>query len=488
MYIITMNIITNINKIRNSLFQSDKLETRVKKIRNERALKVKQYRETHANDDGVSISDEYYIKQTLLTNDDLVKSHNTILMSLDKPSMPGHKLWTKTALDKDIAFSKTGVFTIPELGRSLQKAVLHIKVASFTITSGKTTANKCRYVKFAQNRILNNVKVFLAGKLVQNYIPELYNLLAFNRDSNYIAITNINHVSSTVEVYNNVTETNTKLLYNIETNKYEIFNSSHDEHDIYIPIVLGNNKTPIPLTHNKQGIKIEFTICDQSDILVYSNKKIKTHKPINIIECNLYSQHCYCPDKIWKLVFARWPLTTIRSYKSYFEFIEDGTQEQTYTFNDVTGLISSVNIAIRPVKNKDLADYWFKNNNITFTEQKMLIGSVDTTTSSINNELLWYHAQIPNYSKIIQTLCIKIDGEIINYDMDASFISGYLNTSEKNMEFGHWYSYKNLEYLDDKTLLTQKKDLTIDFTISNEEEKYVLMVIVEKIYAYSCES
>ncbi len=439
-----MNIITDINKIKKCIYQESKLNTRIDKISKERKKRIQELK--------VKYPDGDYENQELPTSEDLCRSHKSMMLNNRKPQMKEHKIWTKTCSEKDINFSESGEFTVPNIGNSLSRAIVHIKIAPFKSTN-------CRYIKKANNRILEIVKVYYSGKLIQNYSSDLYNFLGYCEGNK--------KTENVFEVYNKL---GNKLLYSNETNTYEIMNTEHDEYNLYVPIFLGNDNVPVPLKNTE--IKISFTVCDQDNVIFHNSKSSIN---VSILECNLYTEHCDRSDKIWENVIKKWPLTTMRVFRPHY-FNIDKSQE-TYSF-DVSGLISSINIGVRPEINGAMADHWFSNHDVDFTSQKILIGNED-------NDLIWYNAKIPQYKKIVNSLSVRLNGINLMYDIDPNFFD-YIDRHNNISDFGNWYRYDKLEYRNEKEFDVRKKNLSIKISTHDNDinNKYILVVMIEKIIAY----
>lgn len=392
----------------NLLFQEKRLESRLKLIVQEKRKVLKQK--------NITISDDMIKKLETANNHDIYKSHNSNMLNLYKPKIKETPTWIKTPLGNHQLGAKID-FKLPNDYNLISNAIFHIKIPQIDKT--------CRYIDKADCRIIDTVIVKINGKIVQNYTFELYTYLDVNKNNEHY-----------VEYY----DTNNNALSMKLPNPYSCI-KKQPVRNFYVPIILGGK---IP---SDNEVDIEIKLCDQL-IIVNEN--------INDVECNLYTEHLY--SKFWDNIKVHYSPLLLESYE-FFTYNLHGKNNHMIEIENIKD-IDSIYIGIKPIKNYELQKYWYINKSISFTKTKIL-------ADHHGDELLWYEANIPKFANVCDSIVLRMDGDIVQYDLDINFMR-YLASLENQT----WISYKNLENRSCKKI---KLDVN-----SLYEENFLVNIIVKK--------
>lgn len=361
--------------------------------------------------------------------DDVRRTHAFFINTTHKPLVSVAYGYSSVGVTPLPLFGSSVRLKVPIFGDFLADQAINIKVSKLTAVHKD---NRIRWFDFIGHRMINSIRLVVDGVTLDQYgreEMEMYFRFHVNDSQKKGWMRCVGQETPRVGTFlqdpTNQTVRERKAIYD----GYQTPKQSHDELNLYIPLIFWYNIDPAfalsnwNLTYDKVFIEIEFAhINDCISVIDYAGDGGKFVQP-SFIACNLVSNHVYTTPEVAQLFKHKSQFSIIRIHKRVERILNKNFD--SVNISDIKFAVENLYVCFRPVENEmnaNRAELWRLNDVNTYKEIKYAsIISVSGTTSLAYTPVYYYST-----SPAVDTVSLVSNSSTIYDGNPGLFYNAYI--------------------------------------------------------------
>lgn len=410
-------LITNEGQQDKLMLATEMLSRRIKDIAYERLCNLR------AENPGVPVEELMKWKQSYMpTLVDIERTHVLFVNSAFKPFASIAREYSKTPCAQGVPkLGNSFSFIVPIIGNFVSDMAIHIKLVGL---SAVNAADRVRYVDLLGHRLIKECKFKVQNATIDSYetINENVHLeyqVAVGKKPGYLRnIGQEQPIQGFLTADPTVDEVRQYVYFG---NGAQTFKRSQPEIEMFIPVFFWfkDMQTSLPnFILPMQQTQIEVTLEQESLLVSYAAYGGDgSYTAPYISECNLYVDHIYLIEEIFKLFINKTGFQLIRVHRNLKRRINQ--ESGSLLLHEIKWPIECLYIGFRPVANETNGQGWYKNMRLIPRTYKM---PVVTGVATIQVNDATYYDEVP----VVDSISLHAHDITIYPDISTQFYQDYI--------------------------------------------------------------
>lgn len=368
-------------------------------------------------------------QNTNATYDDVRNTHAFFINTTFKPMVSVAYGYSSVSTNPLPIFGSSVRLKVPIYGDFISDQAIHIRLSELKADHPN---NKVRWYDFIGHRMIKEVRLVMNGVILDRYGTEemeMYYRFHVSKDQRIGWMRCVGQETPKEGTFLQDPEKQNfrekKMIYDgLQTPK-----QSHDEADLYIPLLFWYNLDPAfaisnwNITYDKFFVEIDFMPYDRCTAIIdYADDGGKYKQP-SILACDLISNHVYTTPEVAELFRHRSQFSIIRIHKRVERLLN-----QPYAMvniSDIKHAVENLYVRFRPVeyeRDENASELWRYNDRAIYREIKYasIISTAGTTTLAYTPA--YYYETEP----VVDSLAIESNGSTIYDHNPGVFYNSYI--------------------------------------------------------------
>lgn len=361
--------------------------------------------------------------------DDVRRTHAFFINTTFKPLVSVAYGYSQVGVTPLPLFGSSVRLKVPVFGDFIADQAIHITISEL---SAVHKDNRIRWYDFIGHRLIKRVSLVMDGVVIDQYgTEEMEMFYRFHVNKSQkpgwmkCVGQELPKVGTFLQDPTNQSVKERKMIYD----GYQTQKRTHDELDLYIPLLFWYNKDPAfalsnwNITYDKFFIDVEFANLEECiQVIDYIGDGGKYITP-SFITCDLISNHVYTTPEVAELFKHRTQFSIARVHKRVDRILNKSFD--SVNISDIKFAVENLYIRFRPLANEqdmNASEIWRINDVSEYREVKYasIISVAGTTTLAYTP--VYYYASYP----AVDSISLVSNGSTIYDSHSSSFYNSYI--------------------------------------------------------------